>query len=407
MPAQLRLSVLLVFSAVFSLGGFAAFPVALPTLTPAWGLANAEAGWISGSYFAGYVLAVPVLVGLTDRLDSRKIYLAGCAAGILGGLGFALLADGFWSAFLLQAVAGAGLAGCYMPGLRVLAERLPEAARLRAVPYYTSMFGVGMSLSFLAAGWIDSAFGWRAMFLWGGLAAALSGLLMMAAVRGVPVLMAPAAPTGRHPLDFRPVFTNRPALGYILAYGGHSFELFAFRAWVVAFLLFAWSRGSAEPAGLAVSQWVTVCVLAGVPSSILGAELARLVGRVRLIRWVAGATAVVGVAAGLATALPYAVVAGLVLAYQTLIAADSGTLTTGAVAEARPGEQGATLAVHSMVGFGGGIVGPPLMGLALDLGGGTGSAAGWAAAMAVSAAGSALAAVAVGLAAGRVSRTAS
>jgi MFS family permease len=398
MSSHLRLIVLIVLSAIVGMGGFASFAVALPTLVETWALDNVEAGAISGAYFVGYVAAVPVLVGLTDRLDARKIYLFGCLSGTLGGIGFSLFAQGFWSALAFQALAGAGLAGTYMPGLRVLSERLPESIRLRAVPYYTSMFGVGMSLSFLFAAWIDSVFGWRAMFLWGGVAAALAAALMAIAVWGAPVLMAPPRPTGRHPLDFRPVFTNRGALGYIAAYAGHSFELFALRAWVVAFLLFAWTHGHPEPPGLAISRWVTVCVLAGVPASILGGELAGVVGRVRLIRWIAFSSAAAGIACGLATALPYPVIAGLVFVYSVLITADSGTITTGTVAEAREGEQGATLAVHSMVGFGGGIVGPPLMGLALDLAGGIASPAGWAAAMAVCAAGSLVAGLAVGLA---------
>ncbi len=404
MPAQLRLTVLLVLSCVVGLGGFGAFATALPTLMGEWRLGNAEAGWISGAYFIGYVGAVPVLVGLTDHVDSRKIYLVGCLAGTIGGLGFATLAEGFWSAVFFQVFAGAGLAGIYMPGLRVLGDRLPEEKRLRSVAYYTSMFGVGTSLSFLTAGLLDAAFGWRSMFLWGGAGSFLSALLMIAAVAGLPLVVARKPPTGRHPLDFRPVLTNRPALGYILAYGGHSFELFAVRAWMVAFLLYAWSRSSSEAPGLVVSQWVTVCMLSGVATSILGAELARLVGRIALVRWIAGASAVVGVATGLATSLPFWVVAALMFAYSALIAADSGTITTGTVAESRPDEQGATLAVHSMVGFAGGIVGPPLAGLALDLGGNA-TPVGWALAMAVCAAGSAVAALAVGLAARDLSRT--
>lgn len=404
MPAQLRLTVLLVLSCVVGLGGFGAFATALPTLMAEWRLGNAEAGWISGAYFIGYVGAVPVLVGLTDHIDSRKIYLVGCIAGTIGGLGFALLAEGFWSAVFFQVFAGAGLAGIYMPGLRVLGERLPEDKRLRSVAYYTSMFGVGTSLSFLTAGLLDAAFGWRSMFLWGGIGFFLAALLMIAAIWGLPVVMGRKPPSGRHPLDFRPVFTNRPALGYILAYGGHAFELFAVRAWMVAFLLYAWSRSSTEPAGLAISQWVTVCMLVGVATSILGAELARLFGRIALVRWIAGASAVVGVVLGLATSLPFWVVAALIFIYSALIAADSGTITTGTVAESRPDEQGATLAVHSMVGFAGGIVGPPLAGLALDLGGNA-TPVGWAMAMAVCAAGSALAALAVGFAKRGVSRT--
>ena len=53
-----------------------------------------------------------------------------------------------------------------------------------------------------------------------------------------------------------------------------------------------------------------------------------------------------------------------------------GTITTGTVAEARPDEQGATLAVHSMLGYGGGFVGPLAIGWTLDLAGGM-SPLGW------------------------------
>jgi MFS family permease len=37
-----------------------------------------QAGWISSAFFAGYVAAVPLLVGLTDRFDARRIYYVAC-----------------------------------------------------------------------------------------------------------------------------------------------------------------------------------------------------------------------------------------------------------------------------------------------------------------------------------------
>ena len=46
---------------------------------------------------------------------------------------------------------------------------------------------------------------------------------------------------------------------------------------------------------------------------------------------------------------------------------------------AEPGNRGATLAVHGMLGYGGGFVGPLALGLVLDLAGGMSAAAwGWA-----------------------------
>ena len=45
-------------------------------------------------------------------------------------------------------------------------------------------------------------------------------------------------PSSRALLDFRPVFRNRAALGYILGYAAHCFELYALRTWIVAFWAF-------------------------------------------------------------------------------------------------------------------------------------------------------------------------
>ena len=65
-----------------------------------------EAGWLVGIFFAAYVPAVPVLLALTDRLPARRIYLLGTALTALSHFGFATLADGFWSGFVMRALAG-------------------------------------------------------------------------------------------------------------------------------------------------------------------------------------------------------------------------------------------------------------------------------------------------------------
>ena len=56
---------------------------------------------------------------------------------------------------------------------------------------------------------------------------------------------------------------------------------------------------------------------------------------------------------------------------------DSGALTAGTVTAAAPEERGALLAVHSMIGFAGGALGGPAVGLMLDMGGGETHATGW------------------------------
>src|SRR6185437_16083744 len=52
-------------------------------LIPEWHLSGAQAGLLAGSGAAGYMLTVPVLATLTDRIDARKILIAGSAVSAL------------------------------------------------------------------------------------------------------------------------------------------------------------------------------------------------------------------------------------------------------------------------------------------------------------------------------------
>src|SRR5688572_2535449 len=99
-----------------------AFAVAalLPVLIETWGLTNTQAGWLSGIYYVGYTLAVPVLSSLTDRVDARRIYVASTALTAVAFAGFAFAADGFWSGAVFRTLMGIGWAGTYMPGLKAL-----------------------------------------------------------------------------------------------------------------------------------------------------------------------------------------------------------------------------------------------------------------------------------------------
>jgi len=63
--------------------------------------------------------------------------------------------------------------------------------------------------------------------------------------------------------------------------------------------------------------------------------------------------------------------------YGGFISLDSASLTAGSAGSAAPQRRGATLAVHSMLGYAGGFLGPLVVGWILDLAGGKSSAS-WA-----------------------------
>src|ERR1700752_661583 len=116
-------------------------------LMPPWHLSAAEAGLMAGAYAFGYMLAVPFLTTLTDRVDARRVLLAGSAASGLATIPFGGFADGLPSPRLIWSLAGLGFAGAYMPGLRALTDRLGPGDVSRSVTLYTACFSLGVGLS--------------------------------------------------------------------------------------------------------------------------------------------------------------------------------------------------------------------------------------------------------------------
>ena len=358
---------------VLAMTGFAAYWSLLPVLQPEWHMTNAAAGWLSGAFFGGYVLVVPFLTAMTDRVDARYVFILGALLSAGGLLGLAFLATGFWSALPWRVIAGAGLAGCYMPGLKVLTDRLPPARHARAVAFYTASFSIGTAVSYAFAGGALEWFGWRGAFLFVAAGPVLSVVVLVS-------MVAPQAPEAateerRHVLDFRPVLRSRETMGYIAAYAGHGAELFAMRSWIVPFLVFC--LGSGGGFELDATLFATTTALVAVIPSIVGAELALRVGRARLITWVMLSTFAISAAVGFSSPLPFAAVVFLCLLYAAAIQTDSAALTAGAVASSPVGHRGATLAVHSTMGFGGSLFAPALVGVVLDLAAPLGGTTAW------------------------------
>ncbi|MBI3042366.1 MAG: MFS transporter [Betaproteobacteria bacterium] len=373
-PVQLTL--LMCAAEIFGMTGFAAYTTLLPALQREWGLSNSEAGLISGVYYAGYVAATPILTSLTDRVDARRVYLLACAMSLIGTAGFALFAGGLWSALVFQFLIGAGLGGSYMPGLKMLAERLEGRVQSRAVGFYTASFGIGSTLSILICGGIGAAYGWQAAFAYGALGPVLAALLVNFVMpRGRTRAASHPAPAL---LDFRPVLRNRRTLPYILGYSAHNYELFGQRSWMVAFLVFTASLQPADaPMLIGAATLAAAINLIGPVMSISGNELAIRFGRTRVIFTFMTASGLTACVLGYTAALPWVLVFLLMCVHYGLMLGDSAALTSGTIAAAHPDERGATMAVYSFVGFSSAFLSPLVFGVVLDLGGGNRSLVAW------------------------------
>jgi MFS family permease len=310
------------------------------SLMPLWGLNATEAGVMASGLAVGYMLAVPFLATLTDRIDARFVLAAGSVLSGIATICFGIFADGLLSATLIWAVAGIGFAGAYMPGLKALTDRLPTGDTSRSVTLYTASFSVGVGLSFLVAQLVAEKFGWRAAFYVTG-----AGPFLMVLVC---IGLAPCKPLPRHGhlLDFAPVLRNRAALGYILGYGAHCFELYGMRTWIVAFWTFVMEQNSGMAPLGAVSVSVIVTLLS-LPASVLGNEAALRYGRHRAITIVMLASAVVALVIGFNTRASPLFLLPLVFLYGLTVPADSGALTSGTSASATATHRGATLAAFN------------------------------------------------------------
>src|SRR5262245_62469103 len=141
-------------------------PAIMPQhLVPLWNLSGGEAGLMAGSFAVGYMLAVPILTTLSDRVDARSVLMVGSALSSVATLSFGLFASDVRIAILIWGFAGIGFAGAYMPGLKALTDRLGPGDHSRAVTLYTATFSIGVGLSFLIAQLAADNFGWRSAFL--------------------------------------------------------------------------------------------------------------------------------------------------------------------------------------------------------------------------------------------------
>jgi MFS family permease len=347
-----------------SMTGFSAYPALLPLLSRSWHLSGTEAGLIGGSFFFGYMVAVPFLSGITDRIDARKVFAGSCLLAATGILGFAALAQGVVTGSCFQALTGAGLAGTYMPGLKALTDRVSGPRQPRYIAFYTSTFGIGASVSLALVGWLEHTLPWRlgfALLAAGPVAGALIAMLALHPHRQ-------AVAHGRRWLpNLRPVFAQPDVRRYIAGYAIHCWELFGLRSWLVAFVAGAYAvAGEASPP-VGAAGVAALLNLLGYPASILGNEAAGRLGRPA---WIAGAMLSSGVlcwVAGWSLHWPLWIVVPLLALYFVSVMSDSAALTAGLVAAAPVGQRGAAMAAYSLLGFGAGFVAPLVFGITLDV----------------------------------------
>ncbi|MYC06357.1 MAG: MFS transporter [Chloroflexi bacterium] len=344
---------------------FSSYVAALPIIQEEWSLNNTQAGAIFSAYLAGFAVSALVVVPLTDRLGSKRVFVASTSISVVANVLFPLVANDAITASILRALAGLGLVGVYNPGMRIVAERFAHRGRGFAVGTFVTFFYASNSVSLTLTGILLAWFEWRDAYL------------IMSAASGASVVMAflvlrnhksqsVSGSTGR--LDIS-VLKNKAARIYITGYSLHAAELYIVRVWLPALLAAALiARGEDElNAAVGAATIGGLAMASGAIGPVMGGTMSDRFGRAASASVIFVLSGVCAVAVGWMVGLPLPLIIGVSIVLGWAIAADSAIYSTAVTEVAEPTRLGSTMAVHSFVGFMGGVVGPVLAGAVLDV----------------------------------------
>jgi len=344
---------------------FSSYVAALPIIQDDWGLNNTQAGAIFSAYLAGFAVSALVVVPMTDRFGSKRIFVLCTAISTAANVMFPLVANDAISASILRAIAGLGLVGVYNPGMRIVAERFAERGRGFAVGTFVTFFYASNSVSLTLTGLLMARFEWRDAYLIMGVASGASVLLAYLLLRSHKS-QSVIGSTGRLDLS---VLRNKAARIYITGYSLHAAELYIVRVWLPALLAAALiARGEDELSAVVGAAAIGGLAMAsGAIGPVMGGAISDRWGRAASASVIFALSGACSFTIGWMTGFPWPLLVGVAIIYGWAIAADSAIYSTAVTEVSEQGRLGSTMAVHSFVGFMGGVIGPIVAGAILDV----------------------------------------
>tara|TARA_R110000782_G_scaffold78276_9_gene155695 strand:+ start:132520 stop:133776 length:1257 start_codon:yes stop_codon:yes gene_type:complete len=173
------ISVLILCFAAMMADGFdlAVMPLAMPAIAREWQLADTGSfGTIFSAGLIGVMVGAPLLGSIADRIGRKKTFIASliffgiCTLAIMHVKTVPQLV-------VARFATGIGIGGALPLGIVISAELVRPALRARIIAIISTGATAGAALSGFAASWLLPSMGWRSMFLLGGIAPIIVGLL--------------------------------------------------------------------------------------------------------------------------------------------------------------------------------------------------------------------------------------
>lgn len=160
--------------------------ILLEPIKHAFALSDTQLGFLSGISFAIFyaTLGIPIAMW-ADRGNRRNIItFATTVFSVMTAV--CGIAQSFVQLAAARIGVGIGEAGSSPPSHSMLADLYPPAERATAMATFALGVNIGILIGFLAGGWINELFGWRAAFLVVGVPGLTLALLVRLTVREPP-----------------------------------------------------------------------------------------------------------------------------------------------------------------------------------------------------------------------------
>jgi MFS family permease len=318
----------------------------VPELRERWRLDATEAGWLTSAVQLGFVagtLAAATL-NLADVLPSRRYF---AVSAVLAAVANALLlaVDAFAPALALRFLTGLTLAGVYPPAMK-MASTWFRTGRGLAIGVVVGALTVGKATPYL----IESLGGARA-----GPVVALTSLAALVAA----ALVAVGYRDGPFAFPRRPfawalageAFRDRRVRLATAGYLGHMWELYAFWAWIAAFLAASAATRAPGVGPHSVAPLAFAVIAVGAVGCVGGGWLADRFGRERLVTASLVASGACALLSAAAFGGPPLVVAVLAAAWGIAVIADSAQFSALVTEVAPPHAVGTALTLQTSLGF--------------------------------------------------------
>lgn len=166
-----QIGLLLTCAAVLILDGFdtTAIGFVAPSLAKEWGLTKGALGPVFSAGLFGLMIGALVFGPLADRIGRRKIIIFSTLAFGIGTLVTAFVHD-INTLLAIRFLTGLGLGGAMPNTVAMTSEFSPHRRRATMVMIMFCGFSVGAALGGLLAAALIPQFGWRSVFVVGGVA---------------------------------------------------------------------------------------------------------------------------------------------------------------------------------------------------------------------------------------------